>query len=677
MADSKLLKSISVSFENDTVPSSSSVEINLHPTLAMEDQRSEASENATTGTGTSELHCSSISEEEINVSAECESRNDDDCEIQFPPQSNVPTSIFRRSENNDNPSTRCQKDKTNLQSNATPDGMQRFQSSMSYDGLFEVRKSQSSKQGVLLGDREGAQSLRELRQASIAAVDEKERIDPNLDIMSKRISLLSRADAMILEARKACGIYEPRTEKLFIDEEQPKMKRDNKKMELIIAIKRTQSLDRVLSTKEVLDMATQALQQQRGRSSAKKKSIEVHETTEEKDMAPQDKKLHDALEQIQARKLGRLTFKTSSSPVHAIVDNHLASPERLQAFLPQESNRSSNKMLKRLDGIKNTSSGDSGSIQEETDLSMQQALGPAQENRGPDEIASFSLMRYLWEGEEDGHNGMTQVSPAMLACGTGTRKQLNEDMTANGTYVYENKFASMASSLMRRSHGHVPSYPETISRLKPDPRMQDWVDGQFAPKEDLPIDGSYILGKSRTVVVHEVKRGDWTWCTAWCPDGSKLAIGTENHHLAVVDTRYSVWRVTHDKRIGPAKTNTTHSIRSIAWGSHFIAIGGTGSAVSILAPSDPYPILHTITGTGFVGSLDWRNDSAVLAIGSRINKAMVVALSTCDSEGATECRTLQSDILETIVKKNWVNAVAFSPGKCSRLSAVLFKQKLN
>lgn len=211
-------------------------------------------------------------------------------------------------------------------------------------------------------------------------------------------------------------------------------------------------------------------------------------------------------------------------------------------------------------------------------------------------------------------------------------------------------------------------YAELIEPTAVDPRMQDWIASQFQQRGRPPLDGSYHLGKSRTVIVHEINRGNWTWCTSWSPDGALLAIATENHHLAIVDTTSStVWRVRHDRRIrGPAKTNTTQSIRSISWGRNYIAIGGTGNAVSILAQRDPYQILHTITGTGFVGSLSWRRDSDVLAIGSRLDFVMIVRIITFEEDPTSKGeKKVESEVLQRIEYKYWVNSVAFSPdGSC-------------
>jgi WD40 repeat protein len=232
---------------------------------------------------------------------------------------------------------------------------------------------------------------------------------------------------------------------------------------------------------------------------------------------------------------------------------------------------------------------------------------------------------------------------------------------------------AIPSSLIRVASGdNVEGYAKVVhaQEFYIDPRMPEWIDNQFIERDSLPNDGTYHLGESRTVIVHELIRGSWTWCIAWSPDGRRLAIGTENHHLAVVDTFSStVWRVKHDVRVtGPTKgIDVTHSIRSIAWGSHFIAIGGVGGSVSILSPNDPYPILHRITATGFVGSLDWLRDTTTLVIGSRNGQATIVkifeeecgiALPVIDRD-----RKIRSVLLHTIDRESaWINAVKFSPG---------------
>lgn len=223
------------------------------------------------------------------------------------------------------------------------------------------------------------------------------------------------------------------------------------------------------------------------------------------------------------------------------------------------------------------------------------------------------------------------------------------------------------TSLVRVASDHPsPSYSETILPTEVDPRMQDWISGQFRFRSRPPKDGSFHLGESRTVVVHEINRGNWTWCTEWSPDGALMAVATENHHLAIVDTTSStVWRVRHDRKVrGPMKNDTTHSIRAIAWGNSFIAIGGTGNAVSILAPRDPYQILHTIKGTGFVGCLHWRKNSNVLAIGSRLDFAMIVRIRTSNEDNDSLSQStirIDSEVLHRIKYNYWVNSLSFSP----------------
>jgi WD40 repeat protein len=224
------------------------------------------------------------------------------------------------------------------------------------------------------------------------------------------------------------------------------------------------------------------------------------------------------------------------------------------------------------------------------------------------------------------------------------------------------------------ANGDIMSYPEAVrASHKPNPVLSDWVENKFMPRERLPNDGTYRLGESKTILVHEILRGDWTWCTAWSPDGSQLAIATENHHLAVVDTTSSsVWRVRHDRRVtAPPKMNTTQSIRSIAWGDHFIAIGGIGNAVSILAPTEPYQILHTIAPTGFVGSIAWLPGSNKLLIGSRDGKATIHevwenhdVVQSFQFPSTQAVREIKSKTIHTIDRgKAWVNSVQFKPGE--------------
>ena len=219
---------------------------------------------------------------------------------------------------------------------------------------------------------------------------------------------------------------------------------------------------------------------------------------------------------------------------------------------------------------------------------------------------------------------------------------------------------AMASSLVRVTDAPpLPSFAETIREKDIDYRLPAWVEGLYQKPERAPYDGSYGLGKSRSVIVHEIHRGDWTWCTVWSPKGDRLAVATENHHLAVIETMSSaVWRVRHDRRLmGPAKNHTTHSVRSIAWGKRFIATGGTGDAVSIISSIEPYPILHVVKSTGFVGSLNWKPNSDILAIASRLRKLKIIKVESTENGKSAE-----SEMLYTASYDNWVNKVLFSPG---------------
>jgi len=202
-------------------------------------------------------------------------------------------------------------------------------------------------------------------------------------------------------------------------------------------------------------------------------------------------------------------------------------------------------------------------------------------------------------------------------------------------------------------------------------QMPDWIENQGSGCKDESSSSTYTLGQSRTVIVHEVMREGWTWGSAWSPTGDRLAIATENHHLAIIDTVSSpVWRVKHDKHMsGPFKRGTD-SIRCVAWGSHFIAIGGTGDAVSILAPTEPYPILHTLSAGTYVGSLDWRCKSKTLITGNRDGKVHIFGIGSSEEDDSASASTeyssgrnaIQSKILKTIdLKPAWVNAVKFSP----------------
>jgi WD40 repeat protein len=180
----------------------------------------------------------------------------------------------------------------------------------------------------------------------------------------------------------------------------------------------------------------------------------------------------------------------------------------------------------------------------------------------------------------------------------------------------------------------------------------------------------YELHSSETIITHELNRNDWTWTAEWSPDGKYLALATENHGLAIVEvaTTTPVWRVIHDERIGKVKNDSTHAIRSIAWGRTFIALGGTGDAVSIVEPrlisassacgSKRYSFdkVDVITGTGFVGALSWLKSSNILAIGNRDDKCLIADIRHGEKSKVT------STILSTIERADWVTAVQFSHG---------------
>lgn len=320
------------------------------------------------------------------------------------------------------------------------------------------------------------------------------------------------------------------------------------------------------------------------------------------------------------------------------------------------------KMLNKIDGV------DSSKIRVE------------QEKRNDEHspVFNFNLFSYLmgngrsnelFEAQDvlNDFGGMNIPGFSPLNCGAIQNTETQNDFSSDLVYPHSSLLSNPSAAISVAP----PSYAEHIHAMEVDPRMPAWISAQSATfaEEDHAQENFFTLGISRTVVVHEVVRGNWTWATAWSPDGTKLAVATENHHLAVVDaTSSTVWRVQHDRRITKTvRIDTTHSIRSIAWGSQFIAVGGTGNAVSILAPTEPYPILNTIRGTGFVGSLDWKVNSAILAIGSRLDKCIIVNVSATGDEQSTrdgqpEARRIISTILHTLERKDWVDAVTFSPG---------------
>ena len=301
------------------------------------------------------------------------------------------------------------------------------------------------------------------------------------------------------------------------------------------------------------------------------------------------------------------------------------------------------------------------SAEPEKEYSKDTSSGDPEKPASPASSSGFNILSYFWGGGvEVETNDNTEAAQSTGPISHG-RMSVNKELPA------------MEASLVRvTSDPQEAGYAEVVSFKEVDPRMPKWIENQFSAQQPLPMDGTYHLGASRTVIVHEIQRGNWTWCTAWSPDGTQLAVATENHDFAVIDTTSSpVWRVRHDKLLnGPIKKGTTHTIRSIAWGDQFIAIGGTGNAVSILAPTAPYTILHIIPNTGFVGSLDWLPGTNTLAIGSRLGKALIVDIHGESKVPVSGTATVAAphDIRSTIVhtvdrgKKNWINVVKFSPG---------------
>ena len=199
--------------------------------------------------------------------------------------------------------------------------------------------------------------------------------------------------------------------------------------------------------------------------------------------------------------------------------------------------------------------------------------------------------------------------------------------------------------------------------------IEDVWKSEDSNEDDCTCESMYTETTSSSFIFHEINRGNWSWCSAWSPDGNYLAIGTENHGLAIIDTiSTSVWKVIHDSRLktnGNRKTSTS-SIRHIAWGNEFIAVGGTSDSVSIIEPSGLFPTVHIIRGTGYVNQLSWRNNSSVLAIASRDDQCMLVGiksyLNNADQLGGKGLnQVVMSQILLTIDTADWVTAVSFSP----------------
>ena len=129
-----------------------------------------------------------------------------------------------------------------------------------------------------------------------------------------------------------------------------------------------------------------------------------------------------------------------------------------------------------------------------------------------------------------------------------------------------------------------------------------------------------------------------------------------------------MWKIIY---YGPyTRPNKPFSVRALAWGEDYIAVGGTGDVVTILDGCNckeksnknfkPFRILHIIDDTGYVGSLDWnKHYPNVLAIGSRLDKFQLVLIESTLTK-AKEENCVTSKIITAIWREDWVNALSFS-----------------
>jgi WD40 repeat protein len=494
--------------------------------------------------------------------------------------------------------------------------------------------------------------------------------------MSPNTTMNARAEEILLEAQKASSQFsstasdrmsDPQIREL-IDQAMDKAVQRSRQA-VAVCLSPTQQYDGtrtaqrptpeytpiMRSTKEVLEMASNALNREK-------------QVTKDLDFSSPSPRRTSSSPYREHRMYSPVESDIGS------IDDYEKQVERLTSHLEESAKLPREQILERIDGIAASPTISRVSSAVASRMSALQPSVSTDENltaapvrrvvvqevwahptrKETSQYTGFSLLNYFW-GSNDGTSQSGEGdSLAPMSCGP-RRTRLDSELPA------------MATSLVRvMSDALPPSYPEAVNAKDVDPRMPEWMENQFAAQAELPSDAAYHLGDSRSVIVHEIQRGHWTWCTAWSPDGKRLAVATENHHLAVVDTSSSaVWRVRHDKKIsGPVKNDTTHTIRSIAWGPQFIAIGGTGNAVSILAPTEPYPILHTIKQTGFIGSLHWLTGKNTLVIGSRLGTATIVQVWARDDESAPASPGhIQSTIVHTIDRQRaWVNAVKFSPG---------------
>lgn len=240
-------------------------------------------------------------------------------------------------------------------------------------------------------------------------------------------------------------------------------------------------------------------------------------------------------------------------------------------------------------------------------------------------------------------------------------EDLNE--TERKLYVYDEfSFVGMSSCLQNKLDERVgqdvfQNWMEQVTDIN-----EIHVDsGKIESNDDYIGDliGFIYGGSFHSQIVHEIYRNDWTWCTEWAPDGDYLAIATQNHGISIIETANStVWKILTDVQSHPPidQQDSFRLIRSISWGKSFIAVGGTGDDVSIIDPNDSFRVVNTICKTGFVGTLDWKANSNVLAIGSRENCCLIVKFEK--AEGSIILISTVQNVIET---KSWVNKVSFSP----------------
>lgn len=157
---------------------------------------------------------------------------------------------------------------------------------------------------------------------------------------------------------------------------------------------------------------------------------------------------------------------------------------------------------------------------------------------------------------------------------------------------------------------------------------------------------------SSSIVTQEIRRENWTWSTAFSPDGTKLALTSENSPLIILDTTsLPVWNIIYCGSYKPP--HTPHwSVRSIAWGQNLIALGGTGEVVVLLDPLD-FQIRHVLPSGGYICALDWKIHSNILVVGSRNE--------SCKIYRVVVRKQIKCELLHVITRENWVNVVKFSP----------------